>query len=135
MRCVVYCVLLMCAVLSGTSQAKTITGNQLLEKCTPALRVLDGDNAGAVGGDGDKAWFCLGFVSANLEAFAAGSVWEVGFHSTVRMYPCFPVNENVTLDQGPRIILKYLRVHPERLHESGFLLSLAALNEAFPCKK
>lgn len=137
MRYVVYCVLLMCVVvvLSGRSQGKAITGNELQEKCTPALHVFDGDDTGAVGPDGDKAWFCLGYVVSSLEAFDAGSVWEVGGQSTVRMYPCFPPDKNVTLDQGLRIIVKYLRAHPERLHASGFLLSLAALKEAFPCKK
>jgi hypothetical protein len=42
------------------------------------------------------------------------------------------VPENVTYLQVARIVVKWLREHPERLHEPRMILMRDALSEAFP---
>ena len=46
---------------------------------------------------------------------------------------CIP--DKVPVLQLARVLVKWLREHPERLHESKVLLTLAALKEAFPCEQ
>jgi hypothetical protein len=46
---------------------------------------------------------------------------------------CTP-ESGITNDQAARVVVKYLREHPERLHEKESLLAMAAFAEAFPCK-
>lgn len=54
--------------------------------------------------------------------------------STVRRQTCIP--EGVTsTGQIALVLVKYLRDHPERLHESRGLLAFKALEAAFPCPK
>jgi hypothetical protein len=45
---------------------------------------------------------------------------------------CIPSEVNQA--QLARILVKWLRDHPERLHEQDFLLTFNALHEAFPCQ-
>ena len=47
---------------------------------------------------------------------------------------CFP-DESVSKTQIMRIVLKYLRANPERLHEPNTVLAIRALHQAFPCQK
>jgi hypothetical protein len=44
---------------------------------------------------------------------------------------CIP--DQVPILQLARVLVKWLREHPERLHESKRILTVAALKDAFPC--
>ena len=44
---------------------------------------------------------------------------------------CIP--EKAPLLQIARVLVKWLREHPERLHEPKSILTMAALSEVFPC--
>lgn len=46
---------------------------------------------------------------------------------------CVPANK-ITGGQVARVIVKYLKDHPERLHENETFLAIQALQAAFPCK-
>jgi hypothetical protein len=46
---------------------------------------------------------------------------------------CIPIG--VSTGQGARVVIKYLRDHPEQLHEDGPILTFNALIAAFPCTK
>jgi Rap1a immunity proteins len=46
---------------------------------------------------------------------------------------CLP--DNATLLQLARVLVKWLREHPERLHEPKSVLTTAALRDAFPCQQ
>lgn len=47
-----------------------------------------------------------------------------------RLY-CFP--EEGTRKQGMQVAVKYMRAHPENLHEPAALSIVLAWKEAFPC--
>jgi hypothetical protein len=57
-----------------------------------------------------------------------------------RLVALFRVNtahqkDGLSVDQGRLIIEKYLKEHPESLHEEAGLVAGPALLDAFPCKK
>ena len=45
---------------------------------------------------------------------------------------CLPKG-GVTNGQAARVVLRYLRDHPEQLHEKASFLAVLALRDAFPC--
>jgi hypothetical protein len=48
---------------------------------------------------------------------------------------CFPSEGTITTEQSTRIVLKYIREHPEQAHERTATLIVLALKNAFPCGK
>jgi len=48
-----------------------------------------------------------------------------------RILFCAP--DGVISGQAARIVIKYLRDHPEELHQPDYALTIAALHAAFPC--
>jgi len=46
---------------------------------------------------------------------------------------CLPQN-GIEIGQAVRITVKWLRDHPEKLHQDGVNLVWRALSDAFPCK-
>lgn len=46
-----------------------------------------------------------------------------------------PPKAGLSVDQAQLVITKYLRGHPEHLHEDAGTLAGPALLDAFPCKK
>lgn len=65
-------------------------------------------------------------------AMAMGYVNGVADALYFKDVTCEPAN--VTQRQVVDIVLKFLRDHPERLHEQRFALVSDALMQAFPCK-
>jgi len=49
------------------------------------------------------------------------------------VFLCVP--EGATPEQGVRVVIKYIEVRPERMHEPFGKLALEALEEAWPCKR
>jgi len=47
---------------------------------------------------------------------------------------CVP-DDKVPVLQLSRVVIKWLREHPERLHELKGILTIAALRDAFPCQQ
>ena len=47
--------------------------------------------------------------------------------------PCFP--DRAPILQLARVLVKWLREHPERLHEIKSILTTAAFRESFPCEQ
>ena len=58
-----------------------------------------------------------------------GSVSSYHEHGPYQV--CLPTVSN---DQMARVIVKYLRAHPENLHWKAGQLTMLAFLEAFPCK-
>ena len=52
--------------------------------------------------------------------------------NTPALNVCVP--EDVRASQFLRVIVNYLRNHPEKLHEDGGYLALYGMYDAFPCK-
>jgi hypothetical protein len=64
---------------------------------------------------------------------------STGFYLAQQVYGagghfCFPNEEALDVRQVRAITEKYLRDHPEKMHEKAPLLVLLALAQAFPCK-
>ncbi len=93
------------------------TGNELLEMCDIELT-----KDSSVSEFQDTA-FCHGYIVGAYEGMkymAKQKVW------------CRP--EGVTFGQIKKVVIKYLKENPQRLHELYVELVLSAMREAFPCK-
>lgn len=104
------------------------SGEQLLARCEPALRVIEaGNDAGLSGADRIKAQSCIGFV----DGFIWGHAWSA-WRERTDMFYCPP--EFFSAREGIPALVNYLRTHPDRLIQRAHLLLFAAFNSAFPCQ-
>jgi hypothetical protein len=109
------------------------TGNDVLERCQTALHLYD--NNTATGGEHMDAGWCSGWVGGTLELSMLHNEWT-GFvkEKPTILHFCVP-GSGVPVIQGIRVVVKYLKEHPEQLHQDGMGLTVAALKDAFPCKE
>lgn len=71
----------------------------------------------------------MGMMGMTLTGTDKQKAWSVDtLHGA-----CFP--DNAPILQLGRVLVKWLREHPERLHESKIILTEEALKDSFPCKK
>jgi hypothetical protein len=116
--------LVLCAV-SAFSANDSGDGNKLLSKCSSAVKLQDNESLSP--SDMRDAEWCLGYVSGIDDGIEIAS----GTRNTARPY-CIP--EGVTTGQGVRVVVKWLSDHPDKLHNTGRILVVASLADAFPCK-
>jgi hypothetical protein len=123
--------ILMAAFFSSTiafADTDPLIGEGLLQNCIDAERALDGDrNVTHLQVQG--ATQCLNYIN--------------GVTDVVHLFPpktddgrqlvCFP-KETVTTGQLARVVLKYLRDHPEELNQARIKLVLVALGKTWPCR-
>ncbi len=118
-----------CTSLPAQTRVETYStsGNAFLRLCS----AIDADKA--TGGELADVIGCLGFVSGfmtGVEAETGLVIAKMG-NKTPKMF-CRP--PNVEHGQVVRIVLKYIRNHPEESHQVMELIMVSALTEAFPCK-
>jgi hypothetical protein len=99
-------------------------GNTLLATCGAAQQALDAPESAATLGAG----FCFGLVHGLV---GMNQIYEFKLKNAA--FFCVPAG--ITNEQSVRIVLKYLRDHPEELHERSTVLAFRALQAAFPCTK
>jgi hypothetical protein len=123
-------------------------GNGLLDYCNHVVNLLDAQATQKTQDDTMKIGWCLGYIDASEERI---SNWRVGTAietlvtqkagkpAPSRLWAdedfagiCLP--DGVSLGQVARVLVQWLRQHPERLHEAKSLLVMAALKDAFPCQ-
>ncbi|MFI5107810.1 MAG: Rap1a/Tai family immunity protein [Terriglobales bacterium] len=121
------CLLLLVSTCYAT-ELKDVDGNLLLESCNSAVQFMD-NGAFSSGTQSSQSTWCLGYVTGVLQSldFVGKSAGKEGR----KLYPCLA---GVTSAQAVRVIVKYLKENPEKLQERAVMLSLAALQRAFPCK-
>lgn len=129
-------------------------GNGMLEFCGSLVASFDsppsqtGSTTEYLHSTFNRGW-CAGYLHAMRETIV---FWQLQVAKTVAVVgenqnppaeelkqmvskspdmTCIP-NE-VNLAQMARILVKWLRDHPERLHESAIILTLDAFHDAFPC--
>ncbi len=114
------------AVAPGQSHAD---GNELLTQCNNAVQILDGERKPNAPNDSPLAFgYCLGLMHGITETIRT---YQVAYgHNEIA---CLPVN-GLENGQAARVVTKFLRDHPERLHQPDALLAIVAIKEAFPCK-
>jgi Rap1a immunity proteins len=125
-------------------------GSGVLEFCTAALNAADSPSPSSHPFlEGTKAGWCAGHLQtmrfmivfwqiqvANTIALSAGVENSSGEElknvmTTSSDNTCIP--DEVDSLQMTRVLVKWLRDHPERLHENPDLLTLDAFHDAFPC--
>lgn len=126
-------VLLFAAGISASAASNDVlaTGNNVLKDCQTAVRFAD--NNGAPVSEHFHSGWCVGWISAALELTKLHNVWTdfIGQKPALLQF-CLPVS-GIPVIQAVRIVVKYLKEHPEQLHEDGMSLTIAALKNDFPC--
>lgn len=102
-------------------------GNELLKQCGTVVAFLDGAKVD-ISKDG-LVQFCFGFMQGITQT---NLVYQKVLNDSAHF--CLP-DGGVTNGQAARIVVKYLRDHPEDLHRNEFVLAFWAFKEAFPCEK
>jgi hypothetical protein len=105
-------------------------GNTLLSRCTNVLAIADGQStvhdAKEAFGDG----YCLGFVYGMVQSISLQSKVS---HPTTPLI-CLPFG-GIKVNEGMRVIVKYLQENPANLHLDADVVGFMALKHAFPCKQ
>ena len=109
--------LIFCVVSASTVNVKALPGTLLYRDCHEKTRSI-----------GDA--MCVAYIHGFLDGLVIGRV--AGEQNPPVLCP---PKDGIEVDQGRLIIEKYLRDHPERLHEEAGLLAAAAMLDAFPCRK
>jgi len=108
-----------------TAHASTKTGAELLRECSATLKASDGGKLTM--SETLEATLCLGYVSGFLDAIPVAI-------TTTRARPNIcPPEQGITNDQAVRLVVKYLRANPDKLHESGRMSLYIVLAKTFPC--
>ena len=125
-----FLLLVLCLSASSTAAATgTGSGNDLLEQCNTAIRFSDNGKLGeATASEAFRIGFCLGLVHGAVETIRAQ---QIGFGHTE--FGCIP--DAIENGQAARIVVKYLKEHPDQLHQDDALLAISALRQAYPCSK
>jgi hypothetical protein len=123
-------------------------GNGLLDYCSHVVSLLDAPSTQKTQDDAVKAGWCAGYVEATedrVEVWRIGAAIQVmaavnaGQPAPAHMHAdedfaatCFP--DGAPVAQLARVLVKWLRDHPEKLHEPKSLLVMEAFRDAFPCQ-
>lgn len=100
-------------------------GNLLLEDCLMAEEALDSKKMS----DPIAAGQCLGFVEAANQTMRFMQLMP----NANPPLACFPEN-GLQNSQAIRIVLSYLKSHPEKLHQTKVSLAINSFIDAFPCR-
>jgi hypothetical protein len=105
-------------------------GSNLLTRCSLAVRVFDGEKLSSA--DAVDGSFCMGYISGIHDMDYAVQMLEENEKITLMKHACIP--SNVSTAQVMRVVVKYLRDNPERLHMPASVLVTDAIRSSFPCK-
>jgi len=106
-------------------------GGSLLTKCSLYVRVLDGEKLSST--DALEGAFCVGYIWGNHDTDFMVQMLEEHDKITLMKHACPP--SNASAGQAVRVVVKYLRDNPERLHMPASVLVTDAIRSSFPCKE
>ena len=112
-------------LIAPTSFAES-NGSSLLKKCNAALQFMDGEPSAEFEVVGDAS-FCLGLMQGIR---ATSQIHRIEFGEKTLF--CEP-ETGIDNGQAARIVVKFLKEHPEMLHHNDSVLAIAALVKAYPC--
>ncbi len=118
--------LIVAASLFIVSPVMAGTGNDLLNKCSEIIKLINKEDASSV--SFTKAEHCYGLLIGTVETHEVLSK-----HNNSENFFCLP--PGITNNQAIMVIVKYMKEHPEKLHISASALILVALRKNFPCPK
>lgn len=110
-----------------TSTEAAADGNALLTQCQLVLKVVDGGRVDRTT-DMVGAGQCLGMVEGVRNTL---TILNTGLPGDYRV--CFP-DDGISNGQAARIVVKFLKEHPEILNKDSTFLSMLAFKQAYPCK-
>lgn len=110
-------------------RAEELDGKTLLESCSAAVSIADGKPLGDSQEEVRNVNLCTGY----LYGFTDSHELEKLAKPKKRLY-CLPT-DGVRNEQLARIITTHLKSNPKDLNQSARINVLAALINAFPCKK
>ena len=108
------------------------TGNEVLSNCQAAVQFSD-NNGAPVGEHFDSGW-CIGWVTGALQFTKLNNEWTTLIKEKPTPLQFCVAASGVPVIQAVRVVVKYLKEHPEQLTEDGMGLTIAALKNSFPCK-
>jgi hypothetical protein len=116
---------------SGKAQTANPTGTEFRAWCQQAL-VQDASKQTKE--QALEATHCVGYLSGAGDVF---KLWQKSTleHGGGNPSPVCSPTPSVKVDDLIKVVLKFLNSHPDRLHEPYPSLVLAALSEAYPCKR
>ncbi|WP_425563060.1 Rap1a/Tai family immunity protein [Luteimonas vadosa] len=104
-------------------------GNELLSQCSVILEAMDGNKTGnATSREAVDATRCMSFVSGVSQT---STLYEASGKMS-KPSVCGP-DQGITTSQAVRIAVKYLKEHPQDLHQKASMLVMYSLMDAFPC--
>ena len=108
-------VLALLGVLASPRPAAALDGNRFLNVCKVDRLA------------------CRYYVQGWYEAWATVVIYPGGATEIpTKLGVCIP--NQVSVGQAEKVLLKYLRDNPEKLHKGMIELTLFAMQEAFPCR-
>jgi hypothetical protein len=101
----------------------------VLNSCQAAIRFSD-NNGGPAGEQFDSGW-CIGWVTGALQLSKLHNEWiNLSKQKSALLQFCLP-DSGIPVIQAVRVVVKYLKEHPEQLHDDGMGLTVVALKESF----
>lgn len=119
--------------MSGIMCRAAEDGNSLLRECQAAVKSFDGEKLDIR--DSLNAAYCVAYVSGILDLDAMWLAYDKkDAPKNIPLHVCTPEGEGLESGQSVRIIVKWLKANPEKLHWRGETVVVMALRQAFPCK-
>ncbi len=126
MRAWVILTFLFFLILSAPAKAID-TGAELFHACSAAVKQADGFQLSVE--DTVSSIYCLGYVSGFTDSVRLTS----HFYKPQDPKICLP-EKGASNNQLIRVVTKWLKDHPENLHESARMEVMFAFQNTFPCK-
>lgn len=109
-------------------------GNEFLSKCAPVVARLDHSLPDPATGDMVEASYSMGYCLGFAQGFT-GAHYAYGVIAGDKVHlVCLP-SKSIQNGQALRIIVAFMKAHPEKLHFEEMVLAEKAFEEAFPCAK
>jgi len=103
------------------------TGIEFLRACGAAVKQADG--VPVSGQESVESLWCLSYLAGFTDSLRL----TASLFKPQNQKVCLP-EEGTSGEQLARIVTKWLKDHPEHIHESGRIQIMFALVNAFPCK-
>ena len=106
-----------------------VDGKELLQKCEPIEKLYD-DPASLSSKEASGVVYCLGYLDSFMETF----YFQVQAKIVPSVPYCMP-EEELPKKEIARVVVDYLKKHPEELGKPAGYHIFMALREAYPCNK
>ncbi len=104
-----------------------MTGMKLLDECQLAIK----ESNQVPPADWVDVGHCIGYLQGYWSAWQIWSLANKESGGKLRSPACIP--DGVTTGEIVRVVVKYLKDHPNKLHEDAGILVFWALSGAYPC--